>query len=148
MADNQRLSELIDLLIDKKAIRNQEEFSELLDKNPNVISRYATGKNEMSERFVTKVCQVFPEVNKEWLLRGFGDILLYPIQGKNKREWCERCKELSEKLERKNDDLINCLKDKETLMRENLSLTGTIARIYQENPHLPRPQAGGKSKAG
>ena len=154
MADNHRLRELITLLKAEKIIRNQEHFAEILATNRNLISRYATGREEFSERFADKVCRVFTEVNKEWLLHGVGEKLLYPLQGKNKAtiadkpEWCKRCKELTEKLQSASDDLIVCLKEKEMLRKKNETLTDAINRIYLENPHLPRPQVGGKSKAG
>ncbi len=154
MTDNKRLGELIAILKSKKRIRNQKEFSELLDANPNVVSRYATGIETLTERFADIVCQVFTEVNKDWLLFGTEPILKYAIQGKvlitEDRNYleCKKCLELAEKLQGKSDELLELHKKNEKIYEEKEELRRTIDRIYAENPQIPRPHLNGKSKAG
>ena len=98
MTDNHRLTELIALLKDKRVIRSQKEFSELILTDPNIVSGIVKGKRVLSERFVDKVCQVFKGVNKDWLLNGEDPIFKYPIQGRvsiaeePKYSGCDACK--------------------------------------------------------
>lgn len=76
MAENNRLKELLNYLIENRFVRNQEEFAQLTGIIKSTISQLCSGKRELNEHYVRKICKQFPFVNQEWLLEGVGEMLL------------------------------------------------------------------------
>ena len=76
MAGNNRLKELLNYLIDNRFVRNQEELSQITGIIKSTISQLCSGKRELNEQYVRRICKQFPFVNQEWLLEGDGEMLL------------------------------------------------------------------------
>lgn len=83
MAENQRLKEVIDYLIEVRKIRNQEEFSQITGIIKSTISQLCTGKRELNERYVRKICKLFPEVSADYLLEGSGPMVIGSVTQNN-----------------------------------------------------------------
>ena len=76
MAGNNRLKELLNYLIDNRFVRNQEELAQITGIIKSTISQLCSGKRELNEQYVRRICKQFPFVNQEWLLEGDGEMLL------------------------------------------------------------------------
>lgn len=68
----ERLKEVLFELKNQRIIRNQQEFVELIGYNKSSVSQILNGKTPLSKQFVLKVCEVFPMLNKDYLLDGSG----------------------------------------------------------------------------
>lgn len=76
MTGNNRLKELLNYLIDNRFVRNQEELAQITGIIKSTISQLCSGKRELNEQYVRRICKQFPFVNQEWLLEGDGEMLL------------------------------------------------------------------------
>ena len=75
--DNQRLKLVLEELIDRKIVYNQQDFCEKIGKNKSIISSFLTGnynKPLSLNNLFGKVCQVFPFVNYRWLMYEEGEM--------------------------------------------------------------------------
>jgi phage repressor protein C with HTH and peptisase S24 domain len=75
VSKNQRLKKTIDYLKKERKIFNNADFSKILKKQPSYISECLHGKREISELFIHSIVSGFPELNKDWLLTGEGEML-------------------------------------------------------------------------
>lgn len=71
----ERLKIALDKLKTQRIIRNQQEFVEKIGYNKSSVSLILNGKTPLSKQFVLKVCEVFPMINKEYLLEGVGEVM-------------------------------------------------------------------------
>lgn len=72
---NQRLKTLIGVLREKRMIRNQQEFNEVVGLNKTITSEIVNGKRILSEQYVRLIAASFPVVSAEWLLTGEGEMI-------------------------------------------------------------------------
>ena len=75
--DYQRLKMLIDELIRRKIVYNQQDFCEKIQKNKSIISSFCNGNFNRPldvNKLFDKVCQVFPFVNFGWLMYEDGNM--------------------------------------------------------------------------
>lgn len=72
----ERLKKVLAELKSRRFIRNQQEFVERIGYNKSSVSQILNGKTPLSKQFVLKVCEVFPELNKDYLLYGEGEKFL------------------------------------------------------------------------
>ena len=42
--------------------------------NPTTMYNYYNGKSRLPEKIVDKLCKLFPDVSRDWLLNGYGDM--------------------------------------------------------------------------
>ena len=88
----ERLKEIRDELITRKIIKSKTEFAESINgdiANPGVIiARYISGERNITEKAVDKICNVYKEYRREYLL-GIDDFkthfeyIAYQIENKN-----------------------------------------------------------------
>lgn len=64
----ERLNEIINDLKNKKSIKNKEEFAASLGYQPGTISRYLSGDRNITENAIDRICDVYKEYRKEYLL--------------------------------------------------------------------------------
>jgi len=76
---NERLRLAIDYLTDKRMIRNQKEFTDMIGDNPSAVSLYISGKRPISQRFMEKVCRAFPVISQDWLMTGEGEMIALEV---------------------------------------------------------------------
>ncbi|TDB66847.1 helix-turn-helix domain-containing protein [Arundinibacter roseus] len=67
---NNRINQLIHFLN-----KNHKTFAESIGKAPTVIYNTVKGKNKPSFDVLEAICEVYPQVNPGWLLKGEGEIL-------------------------------------------------------------------------
>lgn len=72
---NERLAEVVAYLTLSGKIRNKTDFANQLGKHKSVVSDYVNGKQNVSEIFLRKVTDLFPEINWRWILTGEGKML-------------------------------------------------------------------------
>lgn len=72
---NNRLTELIDYLIGERLINNDSDFASRIGKSRSTISDIKNNKRTITEQIADSIIQVFPEVNKYWLMFGDGEML-------------------------------------------------------------------------
>lgn len=65
-------SERLDYLIRHFCGGNAREFSKVTGINPSSISKIRNGTFHIG-RYVGRICDAFPEVNRDWLQSGDGD---------------------------------------------------------------------------
>jgi hypothetical protein len=68
---NDRIGELITAL--KK---NHKTFAESIGKSPTVIYNTVNGRNKPSFDVLESICEVYPQVNTTWLLKGEGEMMV------------------------------------------------------------------------
>jgi len=78
---SQRFIQAVDYLIGCKRLKNQADLSARLSLSKGYVSQIVQGKREPSEQVVSKFANIFPEVNRTWLLTGDGDMLTAPPAG-------------------------------------------------------------------
>ena len=74
MNDSQKIEELL-----HHFRMEQKDFAEKCDFDPTIISHIKNGKIGISKRVFNKIITTFPEVNKEWLLSGEGNMFQHSI---------------------------------------------------------------------
>ena len=159
MDESQRLTALIAYLKGEGNIYNQKDFVNKLNEHAPTVSSLKSGRRTLTEEFNKKVCDSFPQVNPDWLIKGGLPMIInkadyqsyksdLPITSEVKVIICENCKKLSE-------ELLECYRKKEDMQHdldkyrdERDIYKNDLERILLENPHLPRPRISGKSKAG
>ena len=72
---NQRLKILIDDLKKSKKVYSQAEFAEIVGISRTQFSEIVTGKRKLSDKAIHKIVTAIPEINKDWLLTGEGEML-------------------------------------------------------------------------
>lgn len=72
---NQRLKILIDDLKKSKKVYSQAEFAEIVGISRTQFSEIVTGKRKLSDKAIHKILSAIPEINKDWLLTGEGEML-------------------------------------------------------------------------
>lgn len=75
MTENQRLAEVVNYLRENKYIRNQQDFTERIGANKTTISLILNGKSKIPNNMFAKIEAAFPDINKDWLLTGEGEML-------------------------------------------------------------------------
>lgn len=71
----ERFIEVINYLIFANLAVNQEDFVAKLGMDSSTISQYKVGKRTITPKFASKLTEVFPVINREWLLTGEGQML-------------------------------------------------------------------------
>ena len=96
---NDRLKKAILWLIGNGHAATQEDLAELLGLNKSYLSQVVSGKKPVSAKLITHLCAVFPELNKDYLLTGSGEISAVNVIP----EHCKNCE--------KNEGRIEVLKE-------------------------------------
>ncbi|TDB60063.1 helix-turn-helix domain-containing protein [Arundinibacter roseus] len=66
---NHRINELISSLN-----KNHKTFAESIGKSPTVIYNTVNGRNKPSFDVLEAICEIYPQVNAGWLLKGEGEM--------------------------------------------------------------------------
>lgn len=72
---NQRLKEILDLLKEERKIHSYADFAREVGIDKGDLSRMVAGTRAISQRYVDKMLAKFPQINKDWLITGEGDML-------------------------------------------------------------------------
>lgn len=72
---NQRLKKAVELLKKQRKVRSDAECAIILGIDKGDLSRFLSGKRPITQRFVGVFTTHFPEISKEWLLNGEGEML-------------------------------------------------------------------------
>lgn len=75
MTDFERLREAINFLKETRRVFNDADFATSVGKPKSFISEAKAGKKTITEQFILSIVQTFPELNKDWLLFGEGEML-------------------------------------------------------------------------
>lgn len=78
-----RFKTSVDYLKEHRRIFNASDLAKITGKQKSYISELLSGKRTLSEQFVLKYTQCFPEISSMWLLEGKGEMIESP-QGKKK----------------------------------------------------------------
>lgn len=71
-----RVKHVRDYLIYSGKVSSQQDFAIKIGYKPTVMSQMLNGKKNLpSERIAQKICSVFFDINKDWLLTGEGSML-------------------------------------------------------------------------
>lgn len=73
--DLQRLKRLTKRLISDGHATNQRELASLLGYTESGLSQILTGKVAISKPFINKLYEIEPQINKDWLETGEGEML-------------------------------------------------------------------------
>lgn len=76
----ERLASLLDVLTGKGRVYNQQDFANKIGKSKTQLSEMLKGKLTISEQTVHKIVSAFPDVNKDWILTGLGEIFISGVQ--------------------------------------------------------------------
>ena len=139
MFDNHKLKEVVTYLKEAKIIRNQQQFVELINGNRTVVSEIITGKRLMSERFIHKVCDVFPIISVNWFLKDEGQMInreFYSMSHRNESSVRVTGIRTSDELER---GCINCERLKwknDDLLKEIMELKSENSKLLEDNAVL------------
>lgn len=72
---NKRLKFFIEHLKKCRVVHNYADFASEMGKTRSIISEMINDKRVVSEHFVQDIANKYPQLNKEWLLTGEGDML-------------------------------------------------------------------------
>ena len=72
---NEQLKIFLNYLKDNRIVLSDAEFARLTGKQRSYVSEIMSGKRGLSEQYVLKIIDVFPQLNKDWLLNGTGLML-------------------------------------------------------------------------
>lgn len=75
---NQRLKKAVCELKKLRKIYTQADFAKEVGIGAVQLSELITGKRPMSEYYVNKVLTRFPEIRKEWIMYGEGEMFIHP----------------------------------------------------------------------
>lgn len=75
-----RFNDCVEYLKKQRRIYNASDLAHITGKQKSYISELLSGKRKLSEHFVLSFVEHFPEISKEWLLTGNGDMLNGKIQ--------------------------------------------------------------------
>lgn len=72
---NERLKNLIEYLKQQRIVVSNAEFARETGAQSSFLSEVLSGKRKLSEKYILKIVNVYPQVNKNWLLTGNGLML-------------------------------------------------------------------------
>lgn len=73
---NERLKIFVNHLKEQRSVLSDAEFARLTGKQRSYLSEIISGKRVLSEQYVLKIADVFPQLNKNWLISGNGQMLV------------------------------------------------------------------------
>ncbi len=81
--DIERFLELKNYLEREHNVRNNSQLCEIADIDRPSLSRFLNGKGKFSTLYVDRICKIFPEISRNWLLTGEGKMInFYPKEDK------------------------------------------------------------------
>lgn len=77
---NERLKIFINSLIVNLIVKNQADFALKIGIARSQLSEILSGKRKVTESLVNKIHNLYPHLNKEWLINGDGEMKVGVIQ--------------------------------------------------------------------
>lgn len=77
---NERLKIFINSLIVNLIVKNQADFALKIGIARSQLSEILSGKRKVTEPLVNKIHNLYPHLNKEWLINGDGEMMVGVIQ--------------------------------------------------------------------
>ena len=77
---NERLKIFVNFLIVNLIVRSQADFASKIGVARSQFSEILSGKRKITEKLVNKIHDLYPNLNKEWLTTGEGEMLIGVIQ--------------------------------------------------------------------
>lgn len=75
---NQRLNDIVNFLIFSKVALDKTDLSKKLGYNASSFSQIINERVPLTDRFVNRLMEFAPNINKDWLLTGEGEMLKVP----------------------------------------------------------------------
>jgi len=86
MSKNQRIRKIIKWLIFSEFGENEKDIAELLGYTKSSFSQIMNEKVPLSDRFLDKIQELEPNINREWIETGKGNMIeIYANNGNNNR---------------------------------------------------------------
>lgn len=131
MSDNilERVNQVLDWLIFIGYASNGKEIAEKLGYSKSSFSQIINGRVPLSGRFITKLAEVAPDINKVWIWDGVGDMFLNP-PGSGNMDTFEptNSNKMGELIQSNKNQSETILKLTETIAK----LTDTISEISKK----------------
>lgn len=148
---NERLKIFIEHLKKCRIVHNFADFASQMGKGRSIISEMINGKRVISEPFVQEIANRFPQLNKEWLLTGEGNMLISsenqpenPVEEKpEERGMVDKLLFLVESQRKDIETLIQLVKEKDEKIAELLD----ELLIYKQHKGEAVRNAGDSSSA-
>lgn len=81
---NERLKIFVNHLILNLSVRSQADFASKIGVARSQISELLNGKRTISAKLINKIYKMFPELNRDWLTTGEGEMLMGWVFQNNK----------------------------------------------------------------
>lgn len=113
--DTNRVKIAFDFLKANDYVRNQQHFADKIGFSKSNVSLVLNGKIPVSNELFNSILSAFPEINRDWLLTGEGEMLQTPPPPTTATapEWVV-------KLLKEKDDTIGNLREEIGRLRERL----------------------------
>jgi transcriptional regulator with XRE-family HTH domain len=108
------------------------EFADALEIDRSRLSHILNGRNKPSLEIVTKILEKFPEINSDWLLLGFGDMLKNKdnfSNNENINSKNEKSKPTTAELDLEIPEIINYDKNISQQLKEDKKLIDEVKNI-------------------
>lgn len=79
---NQRLKEILNVLKERRIIRSYADFAREVGIDKADLSKMMSGNKAINQLSVGRILVKFPQINKEWLLTGVGEMFNNPSYSK------------------------------------------------------------------
>lgn len=79
---NQRLKEILNVLKERRIIRSYADFAREVGIDKADLSKMMSGNKAINQLSVGRILVKFPQINKEWLLTGVGEMFNNPPYSK------------------------------------------------------------------
>ena len=77
---NERLKIFVNFLIVNLTVRSQADFASKIGVARSQFSEILNGKRKITEKLVNRIHDLYPNLNREWLINGDGEMLNGVIQ--------------------------------------------------------------------
>ena len=72
---SQRFTQVVKYLLDNRFLKNQTELGLTLSLSKGYVSQLVNGQREPSGEVVSKLANLFPIINEDWILTGVGTMI-------------------------------------------------------------------------
>lgn len=131
MSIKERLTQLIDYLIEIELISSVKEFAEIIGENSNGISDLKAGRKKFTIEHLINVKNKFPNVNINWLMEGRGDMTIDFASFEQERA------NFREKIEAQQKEIAGLKKENSELQVMLSAVAEQLVKYRKEDGLLP-----------
>lgn len=70
----ERLKAVIGYLQKERYVHNNADFANIVGVHASFLSEILNGKRSITEKFLHRICEAFPQINYTWLSEGVGEM--------------------------------------------------------------------------